>query len=224
MISDTKNEMINIIEDLNNSISSLDAYQRVRLLEFGLGLRDIKEASSDEVILVAKMHVAKMQGYDIPSELNPYKWNLKQNPSTLRTTDVNSTETSKIESNNNLNTSIFKDISVDNTQNTEGVGVSGVSFISNTNQIPEVTIVPSFEGVNASEASPQIQTGSQRIAEESELNPTEAGELAFLLNCCSERRKKHLMSLTPDKLSKAEQVAVFKHWNNVNETGSEQIM
>ncbi len=65
-------------DELDERISKLDLHQRIRLLEFLVGMRDVNEITDkDEAELVAGVIVARMCGYMSP-ELNPDHWSLNK--------------------------------------------------------------------------------------------------------------------------------------------------
>ena len=66
--------------ELNVKISFLRMRERIRLLEFISGVREIKEVKPEEVCLVRDSLIARIHGY-IPNELIPDKWHLPKDDS-----------------------------------------------------------------------------------------------------------------------------------------------
>ncbi len=66
--------------ETDEKIAKLDMHQRIRILEFVSGIRDISEIrDSEEAKLVMRVLCEKLMGH-ISSELNPDKWHLPESP------------------------------------------------------------------------------------------------------------------------------------------------
>ncbi len=66
--------------ETDEEIAKLDIHQRIRILEFVSGIRDISEVqNSEEAKLVSRVLCEKIMGH-ISTELNPNEWHLPESP------------------------------------------------------------------------------------------------------------------------------------------------